>query len=169
LASSKDIYNIKEAIRRRLQDEWFEEFIDGNDARCFRILSEWPDWMFENWVIPRPPKRGEMPTRFHPCADRVLIKPDTELGEKRTASGLVIIPDVGKTRPNTGKVVAIGPDVEYIEEGEKVLFGKYAGADIKLNDEEMVICRGEDILGVITEEPDEDIVDQSSGEPDPAT
>lgn len=110
-----------------------------------------------------------MPTRFHPCADRVLIKPDMESGEKRTASGLVIIPDIGKTRPNTGKVIAIGPDVEYIEEGEKVLFGKYAGADIKLNDEEMVICRGEDILGVITEEPDEDTVDQGSSEPDPPT
>jgi chaperonin GroES len=110
-----------------------------------------------------------MPTIFYPCADRVLIKPDTESGEKRTASGLVIIPDIGKTRPNTGEVIATGPDVEGVEEGEKVLFGKYAGADIKLNEEEMVICRVEDILGVITEEPDESPIDKSTGEPDPTT
>lgn len=108
-----------------------------------------------------------MPTIFHPLADRVLIKPESESGEKRTPSGLVIIPDLGHTRANTGFIMALGPDCEDLELGDKVLFGKYAGADIKLNGEEMLICRVEDILGVITEEPDEDSIDQSSGEPDP--
>jgi hypothetical protein len=63
--------------------------------------------------------------------------------------------------------MAIGPDCQDLELGDKVLFGKYAGSDIRLNDEDMVICRDEDILGVITEEPDEDTVDQGSSEPDP--
>jgi chaperonin GroES len=104
---------------------------------------------------------------FHPLADRVLIKPEDESGEKRSPSGLIIIPDLGKTRPTVGFIMAIGPDCQDLELGDKVLFGKYAGSDIRLNDEDMVICRDEDILGVITEEPDEDTVDQGSSEPDP--
>lgn len=110
-----------------------------------------------------------MPTMFHPLADRVLIKPESEEGEKRTPSGLIIIPDLGHTRPTTGFIMAIGPDCENVDIGDKVLFGKYAGSDIKLNEEEMVICRIEDILGVITEEEDEDPIDESSGQPDPTT
>jgi chaperonin GroES len=108
-----------------------------------------------------------MPTMFHPLADRVLIKPEDESGEKRSPSGLIILPDLGKTRPTIGFVAAIGPECDDLELGDKVLFGKYAGSEIKLNDEEMIICRNEDILGVITEEPDEDPIDESSGEPDP--
>jgi chaperonin GroES len=111
-----------------------------------------------------------MPTLFHPCGDRVLIRPDTEGGEKRTASGLIIIPDIGKTRPTTGTVIAIGPECnEAFEIGDKVLFGKYAGSDLKLNEEEVTIVRQEDILGVITEEVDESSIDESSSEPDPPT
>lgn len=108
-----------------------------------------------------------MPTMFHPLADRVLIKPETEDGEKRSPSGLIIIPDLGHTRPTIGFIAALGPDAENLELGDKVLYGKYAGSDIKLNNEEMIICRVEDVLGVITEEPDEDSVDEGSGEPDP--
>jgi len=109
-----------------------------------------------------------MTTHFHPCGDRVLIRPDSEGGEKRTASGLIIIPDIGKTRPTTGTIVAIGPEcTEAFDTGDKVLFGKYAGSDIKLNEEDVTIVRQEDILGVITEEADETAIDQGSGEPDP--
>ena len=90
-----------------------------------------------------------MPTILHPLADRVLIKPDIEEGEKRTASGLIIIPDIGKNRPTTGRILALGPDCFSVFMGDHVLFGKYAGTDLKLNDEEVTICRQEDILGVI--------------------
>jgi len=153
LESSNDIYDVEGTIRRRLYREWREAWIRDNDRRCARILGEFK----------------HMPTRFHPCGDRVLIRPDIESGEKRTASGLVIIPDVGKTRPTTGTIVSIGPDCdEAFEPGDKVLFGKYAGSDIKLNEEEVTIVRQEDILGVIQEESDEDSVDQNSGEPDPS-
>jgi len=149
-----DTYNVEKTIRQRLYREWREAWLRDNDRRCARILGEFKP----------------MPTEFHPCADRVLIRPDTEGGEKRTASGLIIIPDIGKTRPTTGIVVAIGPDChETFDVGDKVLFGKYAGADIKLNEEEMTIVRQEDILGVITEEADEGTIDKGSSEPDPPT
>jgi chaperonin GroES len=135
--------------------------------------SIFPHELFERWIIKYPPraywwrKGGALPTIFYPLADRVLIKPEDMGGEKRSPSGLVIIPDLGKTRSNTGFILAIGPDCDGIELGDKVLFGKYAGSDIELNGEGVVICRMDDILGVITEEPDEDSVNESSGEPDP--
>ena len=164
MASSEDIYDVVAKIRRRLVDEWCEAWVRGNDERCAKIMNRgFSSRLFDNWI----PKGLSMPTMFHPLADRVLVKPEDTSGEKRSPSGLVIIPDMGKTRANTGFVMAIGPDCQDIELGDKVLFGKYAGSDIKLNEEEMVICRIDDILGIITEEPDEDNVDQGSGEPDP--
>lgn len=107
-----------------------------------------------------------MPTIFHPLADRVLIKPEDTGGEKMSPSGLVVIPDMGKTRATIGFVLAVGPDIEDLQIGDKVLFGKYAGSDIELNHEELVICRLDDVLGVITEEPDESPIDESPGESD---
>lgn len=109
-----------------------------------------------------------MPTIFHPLADRVLIKPEDTGGEKLSPSGLIVLPDMGKTRATIGFILAIGPDIDsdFLEAGDKVLFGKYAGSDIELNNEELVICRFDDVLGVITEEPDESPIDQSPSEPD---
>jgi len=150
LESSDDIYDVLGTIHRRVVRESIRAWRIENDRRCARILGEF-----------------RMPTAFHPCGDRVLIRPDSEGGEKRTASGLIIIPDIGKTRPTTGTVIAIGPNCdEVFEVGDKVLFGKYAGSDLKLNEEEVTIVRQEDVLGVITEEADESSVDKGSSEPD---
>lgn len=107
-----------------------------------------------------------MPAIFHPLADRVLLKPEDTGGEKFSPSGLVVIPDMGKTRATIGYILAVGPDCDVLDVGDKVLFGKYAGSDIELNHEELVICRLDDVLGVITEEPDESPIDESPGEPD---
>jgi chaperonin GroES len=150
--SSEDLYDVVGKIERRLirlvRDAWRRE----NEIRCGKIWREF-----------RP-----MPTMFHPLADRVLIKPEATGGEKLSPSGLIVIPDMGKTRATIGFVLAVGPDCdEQLEIGDKVLFGKYAGSDITLNDEELVICRLDDVLGIITEEPDEDPIDQGSSEPDP--
>jgi len=144
-----DIYDVLGTIERRLIRECLAAWRRENDLRCAKILGEF------------------MPTVFYPLADRVLIKPDEEKGEKLYA-GIIIMPEMGKTRSTTGTVLALGPDCDGLELGDKVLFGKYAGADLKLNEEEVTICRQEDILGVITEvEDDEDTVDESPGEPDP--
>jgi chaperonin GroES len=93
--------------------------------------------------------------KMRPLQDRVIIKRVKE--EERTKGGL-IIPDTAKEKPIEGLVVAVGngkvledgtvrkPDVK---EGDRVLFGKYSGTEVKLDGEEHLIMREDDILGVI--------------------
>jgi len=76
--------------------------------------------------------------------------------EQRSAGG-IIIPDTAKEKPQEGKVVAVGPGKKEdgkviamdVKSGDRVLFGKYAGSEIKLDGEEHLILREEDILGVV--------------------
>jgi chaperonin GroES len=94
--------------------------------------------------------------KIRPLSDRILVK--RVAGEEKTASG-IIIPDNAKEKPMEGLVVAVGsgktlddgkvktPDVKV---GDKVLFGKYAGSEVKLDGEEHLILREDDILGVIS-------------------
>lgn len=89
-----------------------------------------------------------------PLSDRVLVQP--EEAEEQTSSG-IIIPDTAKEKPQQGKVVAVGPGkVEdgnkidmSVSEGDKVLYGKYAGTEITLDGDEYMIMRESDILGII--------------------
>lgn len=91
-----------------------------------------------------------------PLSDRVLIQP--EAAEEKTASGL-FIPDTAKEKPQRGTVVAVGPGkVENgnkidmsVSEGDTVLYGKYAGTEIRLNDVDYMIMRESDILGIVTD------------------
>ena len=97
-----------------------------------------------------------MATKIRPLHDRVIVK-RTEEVEKTKAS--IIIPDTAKEKPQEGKVVAVGPGrLEEgkvipldVKAGDKILFGKYSGTEIKLNGEEHLILREDDILGVIEE------------------
>ena len=93
--------------------------------------------------------------KFKPLLDRVVIRRIEE--EKRTAGGL-IIPDTAKEKPSQGIVIAVGPggrDEEgkpvtmTLKEGDRVLFGKWSGTEIKLSGEELLIMREADILGII--------------------
>lgn len=93
---------------------------------------------------------------FKPLQDRILVK--RVEGEEKTASG-IIIPDNAKEKPAEGKVVAVGagktlddgkvrkPDVKA---GDRVLFSKYAGSEIKIDGTEHVILREDDVLGVLS-------------------
>jgi chaperonin GroES len=93
--------------------------------------------------------------KFKPLHDRVVIK-RLEEGEK--TKGGIIIPDAAKEKPQEGRVVAVGagrmtekgqrvaPEVKV---GDKILFGKYSGTDIKIDDEEHLIVREDDILAII--------------------
>ncbi len=91
-----------------------------------------------------------------PLGDRVVVKP--EPAEEKTASGL-FIPDTAKEKPQRGTVVAVGPGrVENgtkidttVKEGDTVLYGKYAGTEIKLDGEDYLIMRESDILGILEE------------------
>ena len=94
--------------------------------------------------------------RVRPLHDRVLIR---RLEEKETIKGGIIIPDTAKEKPMEGEVVAVGPGKIQedgkrspmdVKAGDRILFGKYAGTEIKIDDEEYVIMREEEILAVLT-------------------
>lgn len=89
-----------------------------------------------------------------PLGDRVLVSAD--VAEETTSSG-IIIPDTAKEKPQQGTVVAVGPGkVENgnkidmtVKEGDKVLYGKYAGTEVTLDGEEYLIMRESDIVGIL--------------------
>ncbi len=85
---------------------------------------------------------------FKPLANRVLIEREEEV--TTTASG-IIIPDNAKEKPLQGKVLAVGPDAseEGIKEGDTVVFAKYAGNEIVLDNNEYLIMSSDDILGIL--------------------
>jgi len=93
--------------------------------------------------------------KFKPLRDRVLVRYSSE--EEKTAGGL-FIPDAAKEKPQKGMVVAVGPgrvtddgkrQAMEIKVGDTVLFDKYSGSKIKIDDEEYLIIREEDILGIV--------------------
>ncbi len=94
-------------------------------------------------------------TKLRPLSDRVLVR---RIEEGEQVRGGIIIPDTAKEKPQEGEVVAVGKgkvrdDGSRIEPtvkvGDKVLFGKYSGSEVKLDDVEYLIMREEDILGII--------------------
>ncbi len=87
--------------------------------------------------------------KIKPMDDRVLIEPMEE--ESKTSSG-IIIPDTAKEKPRMGKVIAVGTDEELqerVKEGDKILFTKYGGDEITIDNVEYKIIQRSDILAVI--------------------
>ena len=92
--------------------------------------------------------------KIRPLQDRVIVK---RIEEEEKTKGGIIIPDTAKEKPQEGKVVAVGPGRREdgkvltldVKVGDRILFGKYSGTEIKLDDEEHLILREEDILGVV--------------------
>lgn len=92
---------------------------------------------------------------IRPLQDRVIVKRLEE--ERKTASGIVI-PDSATEKPDQGEVIAVGPGKRDdngksipvdLKVGDKVLFGKYAGQGVKVDGEEVLVLREDDILGVV--------------------
>ena len=90
-----------------------------------------------------------------PLLDRVVIKRLAE--ENKTAGGL-IIPDTAKEKPSTGEVVAVGPGgraedgkivAMTLKVGDKVLFGKWSGTEIKINGEDLIIMKESEVFGIL--------------------
>jgi len=93
--------------------------------------------------------------KIRPLQDRVIVK---RIEEEEKTKGGIIIPDTAKEKPQEGKVIAVGKgkinddgkvtplDVKV---GDKILFGKYSGSEIKMNGEEHLIMREDDILGIV--------------------
>ncbi|PYP89828.1 MAG: co-chaperone GroES [Candidatus Angelobacter sp. Gp1-AA117] len=98
-----------------------------------------------------------MARKLTPLHDRVVIRRITETESVR---GGIIIPDTAKEKPQEGVVIAAGTGKFEkgqtiplaVKEGDRVLFGKYAGSEIKIGDEELLILREEEILGILTGE-----------------
>lgn len=92
---------------------------------------------------------------IRPLGDRLLVK---RLEEEEKSKGGIIIPDSAKEKPQEGKVVAVGKGKMLddgkmvpleVKAGDKILFGKYAGTDVKIEGEEHLIMREDDVLGII--------------------
>lgn len=93
--------------------------------------------------------------KFRPLHDRVLVRRIEE--DQRTAGG-IIIPDTAKEKPSQGEVIAVGVGVRNekgelialdVKAGDRILFGKWSGTEVKINGEELLIMKESDILGVV--------------------
>jgi chaperonin GroES len=95
-------------------------------------------------------------TKVQPLQDRILVRRLDE--EAEASSGGIILPDSAKEKPHEGEVIAVGPgkitddgkrqSVD-VKEGDRVLFAKYAGTEVKIEDEELLIMREDDVLAVV--------------------
>jgi chaperonin GroES len=93
--------------------------------------------------------------KIRPLHDRVIVK---RLEEERTSPGGIVIPDTAAEKPVQGKIVAVGNGKSLedgkvrpldIKVGDKILFGKYSGTEVKVDGEELVVMREEDVMAVI--------------------
>jgi chaperonin GroES len=93
--------------------------------------------------------------QFRPLHDRVVVR---RLEEEQKTSGGIIIPDTAKEKPMQGEVVAVGPGARNdkgeiqaldVKAGDRILFGKWSGTEVKLDGEELLIMKESDIMGVI--------------------
>jgi chaperonin GroES len=92
---------------------------------------------------------------FRPLGDRVLVK---RVEEETKSAGGIIIPDTAKEKPQEGEVLAVGPgprdeDGEYIamdlKVGDRILFGKWSGTEVKLDGKDLLIMKESDVMGVL--------------------
>jgi chaperonin GroES len=100
-----------------------------------------------------------MATKFTPLHDRILIR---RVEEADTTRGGIIIPDSAKDKPQEGEVISAGKGKISeegkvrpldVKEGDRILFGKYSGTEIKIDGEDFIIMREEEVLGVLTGAP----------------
>ena len=93
--------------------------------------------------------------KFRPLHDRVLVR--RVEGEAKTAGG-IIIPDTAKEKPQEGEIVAVGPGARDeagklvpldVKAGDRVLFGKWSGTEVKIDGEELIIMKESDIMGIL--------------------
>ena len=93
--------------------------------------------------------------KFRPLHDRVVVK---RLGEEEKTAGGIIIPDTAQEKPMEGEVIAVGPGERSddgkltpldVKAGDRILFGKWSGTEVKINGDDLLIMKESDIMGVI--------------------
>jgi chaperonin GroES len=96
-----------------------------------------------------------MTTKFRPLHDRVVVR---RIEEEQKSRGGIIIPDTAKEKPMQGEVIAVGPGVRNdkgeiqppdVKAGDRILFGKWSGTEVKIDGEELLIMKESDIMGII--------------------
>jgi len=103
----------------------------------------------------KPLTKGELSVKIRPLHDRVIVR---RLEEESKSPGGIVIPDTAKEKPVHGEVIAVGHG-KILEDGkvrpldvkvgDKILFGKYSGTEVKVGNEELLVMREEDIMGVV--------------------
>ena len=97
--------------------------------------------------------------KFRPLHDRVVVR---RLEAEEKTSGGIIIPDTAKEKPMEGEIVAAGPGARDeagklvpldVKEGDRILFGKWSGTEVKLDGEELLIMKESDVMGIIEGQP----------------
>jgi chaperonin GroES len=100
-----------------------------------------------------------IPMKFHPLHDRVVIR---RLNAEGRTMGGIIIPDTAQEKPMEGEVIAAGPGARNeqgqivaleVKSGDRILFGKWSGTEVKLDGEELLIMKESDIMGIIEGKP----------------
>ena len=95
-----------------------------------------------------------MSVKLHPLADRLVVKP---IQKEEMTKGGILLPDTAKEKPQEGEVVAVGPGrmtddgkriAMEVKAGDRVIYAKYGGSEIKIDDVEMIILRESDILAI---------------------
>src|ERR1700726_2580630 len=103
--------------------------------------------------------REEASMHFRPLHDRVVVR---RLEQEEKTAGGIIIPDTAKEKPQEGEVIAVGPGARDeqgklqpldLKAGDRVLFGKWSGTEVKLDGEELMIMKESDVMGVIEGKP----------------
>jgi chaperonin GroES len=94
-------------------------------------------------------------TKLHPLHDRILVK---RVEEEEVRRGGIIVPDTAKEKPQEGKVIAVGTGKVTedgkklpldVKAGDRILFGKYSGSEVRIDDQEYLIMKEEDVLGIL--------------------
>ena len=97
-----------------------------------------------------------MATKLTPLHDRILVR---RVEEEETVRGGIIIPDTAKEKPQEGEVIAVGRGKVnedgkvfplHVKEGDRILFGKYSGTEVKIDGEEFLIMKEDEVLGIIS-------------------
>src|ERR1700751_169304 len=125
-----------EIVEARCHSRWHSPPESANGARDARV-------------------QGGHPMKFRPWQDRVLIR---RIEQEEKSAGGIIIPDTAKEKPMEGEILAAGPGARgedgklqpmELKAGDRVLFGKWSGTEIKLDGEELIIMKESDIMGVL--------------------
>jgi chaperonin GroES len=102
------------------------------------------------------PTKAKSATKLQPLGDRIVVRP---IKREEVTKGGIILPDTAKEKPQEGEVIAVGPGklnddgkrlAMEVKKGDKVIYAKYAGTEIKQDDEELLILRDSDVLAKIS-------------------